>query len=277
MAINYRSLVILFLICAGMTFLAGEASSSVSVTTDDNDLNVQSGTYDGNNSKAGPWLNLNDNPELGNTYVSRGQSIIVKFDGPPPFCQQVKVLDNAPQGVLVPMGSLAEFQSFSTQAPNYVIVYPCGDACSSLPPAHSHACSGATDMLPSTIPTAKVVAECGTGMRHKCEYACDSGYYVSGQNCVRDGGWSAWSSCSASCGGGTQTRTCNNPTPDNGGENCSGASSQPCNTGTCHVPCCRRCPAYDGLGAPCVCVEDWPEDEEGSCNPPICWVGHTSC
>ena len=100
------------------------------------------------------------------------------------------------------------------------------------------------------------------------------------QGCPVDGGWSAWGACDKACGGGTQIRTCTNPAPANGGAYCPGglgARSQPCNTDTCHVPCCRRCPAYDGLGAPCVCVEDWPEDEEGSCNPPICWVGHTSC
>jgi hypothetical protein len=48
-----------------------------------------------------------------------------------------------------------------------------------------------------------------------------------------DGGWSAWSTCSATCGGGTQTRTCTNPAPSNGGATCSGAASQACNTAAC--------------------------------------------
>ena len=48
-----------------------------------------------------------------------------------------------------------------------------------------------------------------------------------------NGGWSGWSSCSVTCGGGTQTRTCTNPRPANGGANCSGASSRACNTQAC--------------------------------------------
>lgn len=51
-----------------------------------------------------------------------------------------------------------------------------------------------------------------------------------------DGGWSPWTACSATCGGGTQTRTCDNPAPSNGGVNCVGASSQACNTASCLVP-----------------------------------------
>ena len=47
---------------------------------------------------------------------------------------------------------------------------------------------------------------------------------------VVNGGWSVWSACS----GGTQTRTCTNPAPANGGASCSGNSSQSCGgTGTC--------------------------------------------
>lgn len=47
------------------------------------------------------------------------------------------------------------------------------------------------------------------------------------------GGWSAWSSCSLSCGGGTQTRTCTNPAPSGGGASCSGDPYQACNTAAC--------------------------------------------
>ncbi len=55
-----------------------------------------------------------------------------------------------------------------------------------------------------------------------------------------NGGWSAWSSwgsCSASCGVGTQTatRTCTNPTPANGGADCSGSSTE---TQSCSSACC---------------------------------------
>ncbi len=54
--------------------------------------------------------------------------------------------------------------------------------------------------------------------------------------------WSAWSTCSVTCGNGnqTQTRTCSNPSPANGGKNCSAfntetvtqaCTSQPCPVG----------------------------------------------
>ena len=46
-----------------------------------------------------------------------------------------------------------------------------------------------------------------------------------------------WGPCSASCGTGTQsrTRTCNEPPPQNGGEDCDGddTESQDCNTQEC--------------------------------------------
>ena len=52
-----------------------------------------------------------------------------------------------------------------------------------------------------------------------------------------NGGYSDWSDCSVSCGGGTQTRTCNNPAPADGGADCSalGPDTQSCNIQACPV------------------------------------------
>ncbi|NTW15546.1 MAG: hypothetical protein HGA38_04260 [Candidatus Moranbacteria bacterium] len=48
-----------------------------------------------------------------------------------------------------------------------------------------------------------------------------------------NGAWSDWSACSVTCGGGTQSRTCTNPAPANGGAACVGAATQACNTQPC--------------------------------------------
>ncbi|XP_022783430.1 coadhesin-like [Stylophora pistillata] len=67
------------------------------------------------------------------------------------------------------------------------------------------------------------------------------------QNCNSDpcpinGGWThwqSWSGCSATCGGGSQTRkrSCNDPPPQHGGHQCSGSDTdrQSCNTQNCPV------------------------------------------
>ena len=48
------------------------------------------------------------------------------------------------------------------------------------------------------------------------------------------GGFSAFSACSKTCGGGIQRRTCTNPEPRNGGHGCAGVSEQACNAQACH-------------------------------------------
>merc|ERR1719402_1985971 len=48
-----------------------------------------------------------------------------------------------------------------------------------------------------------------------------------------NGGWSPWGRCSATCGGGSRIRTCTNPSPANGGDECMGESRQDCNMDDC--------------------------------------------
>ena len=51
------------------------------------------------------------------------------------------------------------------------------------------------------------------------------------------GNWENWDTCTVTCGNGTQSRsrTCNNPTPSNGGKACQGRTKdkQICNLNTC--------------------------------------------
>ena len=49
-----------------------------------------------------------------------------------------------------------------------------------------------------------------------------------------NGGWTDWSAQSSQCGiTGTQTRTCTNPSPSNGGAECEGSSTQSYTTNSC--------------------------------------------
>jgi len=57
---------------------------------------------------------------------------------------------------------------------------------------------------------------------------------------ISDGNWTTWSnwtSCSVTCGNGTQSRMrqCANPTPSNGGTTCIGDDAQ---QQTCSLPIC---------------------------------------
>ena len=66
--------------------------------------------------------------------------------------------------------------------------------------------------------------------------SCTSGTGWYGGYCRTpiNGGWTAWSAQNPSCGySGTQTRTCNNPTPANGGADCSGPTTQTYTNAAC--------------------------------------------
>ena len=48
------------------------------------------------------------------------------------------------------------------------------------------------------------------------------------------GGFSPFSGCSKTCGGGDRIRTCTNPEPRNGGKGCVGRSQETCNAQACN-------------------------------------------
>ena len=48
-----------------------------------------------------------------------------------------------------------------------------------------------------------------------------------------DGGWSGFGECSVACGGGSQSRSCTEPSRANGGKDCAGDASKACNTQAC--------------------------------------------
>ncbi|XP_063683660.1 low-density lipoprotein receptor-related protein 1-like [Bolinopsis microptera] len=109
---------------------------------------------------------------------------------------------------------------------------------------------------------------------------------------VVDGGWSEfgeWSVCSAECGGGSQSRskTCTNPSPANGGQECEGEDeeSRTCNTEACPEPE-KVCPTgyalcWDGQ----QCINAWKVcdgdvhcadgSDESNCAERVCDAGTT--
>uniref|UniRef100_A0A9J7YX79 Thrombospondin-2 n=1 Tax=Cyprinus carpio carpio TaxID=630221 RepID=A0A9J7YX79_CYPCA len=83
------------------------------------------------------------------------------------------------------------------------------------------------------------------------------------------GPWSPWAICSATCGGGTRTRThvCNSPHPQYGGKKCPGESKD---TASCNK---QDCPVDGCLSNPCFGGVDCTSSPDGSweCGP--CPVG----
>lgn len=100
------------------------------------------------------------------------------------------------------------------------------------------------------------------------------------------GPWSAWSACSAQCGGGTQTRSRPITTqPQHGGAQCPALQeSQSCNTQTCRVDCAFTttfgpCNASCGHGTQSVTynITRWPQGGGTQCPQNTtqgCWAGH---
>ena len=64
---------------------------------------------------------------------------------------------------------------------------------------------------------------------------------ISSSTLLVNGGWSgygSWISCSVTCGGGTKSRSrsCTKPSPDNGGDECTGEATEAENCGTASCP-----------------------------------------
>ncbi|XP_068704515.1 uncharacterized protein [Montipora foliosa] len=96
--------------------------------------------------------------------------------------------------------------------------------------------------------------------------------------CPVNGGfglWAQWSTCSQSCGTGTQSRTrvCSNPTPVNGGLNCSGEYSQAksCKVASCPGAINGGWSAYSAWSAcsePTFCLQGTKRRARTCTNPP---------
>jgi uncharacterized repeat protein (TIGR01451 family) len=153
----------------------------------------------------------------------------------------------------------------------------------------SATCGGGTQTRTCTNPTpAYGGANCvGDSVRACNEWACSGscptscgyqgGTIPDGQGgtitcpattpCPIDGGWTSWSACSATCGGGTQTRTCTNPAPQYGGANCVGDSSQSCNTHACqggsHSPIVNAGPNKEVCSGGTVLLDGYGTDVLG--------------
>jgi|GEM_PF-4977781 len=87
------------------------------------------------------------------------------------------------------------------------------------------------------------IYNCQQGWSNGTQLPCSGPKPTSNASCPRDGGWGTWSgwgACSKACDGGQETRarSCNSPSPANGGLGCAGASSETrsCNNTPCLVP-----------------------------------------
>ncbi|MDX2095885.1 MAG: prepilin-type N-terminal cleavage/methylation domain-containing protein [Alphaproteobacteria bacterium] len=134
------------------------------------------------------------------------------------------------------LGACGTSDSWTCRGSNGGTDAQCSAANAPCAPVVDGACGGMANTCSSGSPASFVAGPCGGSDSWTClgenggaPASCTAAHAA----CGIDGGWGAWSNCSVTCGGGTQTRACDNPPPGNGGANCVGLSSQPCNTQSC--------------------------------------------
>ena len=89
-----------------------------------------------------------------------------------------------------------------------------------------------------------------------------------------NGGWGGWGGCSASCGGGTQSRSCDNPAPANGGAACSGSSTQACNAQSCSATTATISASPTSISSGSASTITWSSTNATSCTvTPGSWTG----
>ena len=118
----------------------------------------------------------------------------------------------------------------------------------------SATCGGGTESRTYSVSTAASNGgtACAVGDGTSESQNCNTG--VCPVDCV--GSWGSWGSCSATCGGGTESRTYSvSTTAANGGNDCAvsdgSSESQACGTGACPVDCAGSWGSWGSCSATC--------------------------
>ncbi|XP_050572817.1 LOW QUALITY PROTEIN: SCO-spondin-like [Cygnus atratus] len=189
--------------------------------------------------------------------------------------------------------------------------------CSDAPPCQGEDCAGLNCSWTPWGPWAECSRSCGVGLQQRLRAYSPPGTggrwcpgilsayvqrrFCNLQACKVDGawsGWSPWSRCDRTCGGGraVRSRSCTRPPPKNGGQRCPGerhhlrlCNPQPCGAGCppgmALVACASRCPRrcedlQEGIACGdeercepgCRCPNGTLE-QDGGCVPPA----HCEC
>jgi len=111
---------------------------------------------------------------------------------------------------------------------------------------------------------------CDTRSNYPCGHAPDHGGWSN---------WSGWSNCSLACGNGTsmRVRTCDNPNPVNGGNECQGPANETQMCNTHHCPVDGAWGAWTAWGTCSTTCGDGTHSRTKSCDSPAPAYGGQNC